>query len=316
MALRSRMPSLDSLEVLVAVARWGSLSGAARERGVTEQAISSRVRSLESQTGLPLVVRGRLGTTLTPDGTEVLGFAHALLAAARDMDDRLAELRNDRRRRLRVSASFTIAEHLLPQWLAALQQDARERGVAPLDIHFDSSNWTTVIDRVVSGQTDLGFVGGPSIPEGVRSRVVAADELMLVVVADHPWARTGRRLDATDLLRAPLVAREEGSGQWATLKVTLAATLGDEARPAEPTMVLPTTAAVLAAVRSGAGPAILSSLAVDADLRDGRLHRIPIDGIDLRRSLRAVWLGPKVPPSGAVRDFLTFVTSQAAARRR
>jgi DNA-binding transcriptional LysR family regulator len=316
MALRSRMPSLDSLEVLAAVARWGSLSGAARERCVTEQAISSRIRSLESQTGLPLVVRGRLGTTLTPDGTEVLAAARALLDAARDLDDRLAELRNDRRRRLRVSASFTIGEQLLPQWLAAMQQDARERGVAPLDIHFESSNWTTVIDRVVSGQADLGFVGGPSLPEGVRSRVVAADELVLVVDTDHPWAHTGRRLDTTDLLRVPLVAREEGSGQLATLKEAFAAVLGDDARLAEPTMVLPSTAAVLAAVRSGAGPAVLSSLAVDADLRAGRLRRVPIGGIDLRRSLRAVWLGPKVPPPGAVRDFLAFVVSNAATRWR
>lgn len=52
------------------------------------------------------------------------------------------------------------------------------------------------------------------------------------------------------------------------------------------------------------------------DLKDGGLRRVPIGGIDLRRSLRAVWLGPKVPPSGTVRDFLSFVASQAATHRR
>lgn len=309
MALTSRMPSLESLEVLLAVARRGSLTGAAREVGVSEQAISSRISSLEAQTGLPLVVRGRQGTTLTPVGVDVVRSAETLLGAARRMDGALAVLRNDRSQRLRVSASFTIGERLLPRWLAAMQKDALDRGVRPLDIRFDSSNWTNVIARITEGAADIGFVGGPTLPGGVRSRVVAFDTLVMVVRPDHAWARENRTLTPEDLRRVALIAREEGSGQWATVKSALITAAGRDARLAEPTMVLPSTSAVLAAVRSGGGPAILSSLAVDSDIQEGRLRRIPITGIDLRRRLRAIWVGPKSPPPGAVRDFLSFVVA-------
>lgn len=66
-----------------------------------------------------------------------------------------------------------------------------------------------------------------------------------------------------------------------------------------------------AAVLAGAGPAVMSRLAVTDDLTLGRLREVKIAGLDLRRQLRAIWLSGRTPPAGAVRDLLGHI---AAAR--
>jgi len=309
--LSPRLPPIAALEVLLAIARTGSLSQAAREVGVSQQAISSRIRALEAQTGVPLVSRTAYGSTLTPAGVVVAGWADRLVDVARELDAGLAALRDDRRARLRISASLTIAEQLLPGWLVSQGAAARRRGEEPAEVVLTATNSVTVIDRVRSGDADLGFTEGPTIPKGLRSKVIGHDELVVVVRPDHPWARRRQPVTPTELAGTPLVSREEGSGTRHVLVVALANALGAATAGIPVALVLSTTSAVRAAVVAGAGPAVLSELAVSDDLASGRLARVSLVGIDLRRTLRAVWVGSRVPPAGAARDLLGHVTSHA-----
>jgi molybdate transport repressor ModE-like protein len=315
MPLSARVPDLAALEVLLAVARTGSLNAAARQVGVTQQAVSARVRSAEAQAGVSLVSRTPRGSTLTPEGKVVAEWAARLLAVAGELDAGLAALRNDHHARLKVSASMTIAEQLLPGWLVSLQAAAHRRGEQPAEIVLTAANSETVAQRVRDGAADLGFVEGPACPEGLRNRVIGHDELVVVVRPDHRWARRRQPLSAGELAATRLVSREEGSGTRDALAAALAAALpttrGDAptARAAAPVaLALSTTAAVRAAVLAGAGPAVLSELAVAEDLASHRLARVPVAGINMRRSLRAIWSGGQLPPTGAARDLLAHVT--------
>jgi molybdate transport repressor ModE-like protein len=114
MALSPHVPDLDALELLLEVARTGSLNRAAQQVGVSQQAASARIRSMEAQTGVPLVHRSARGSRLTAEGTVIAEWAARLLDVAAQMDTGIAALRQDRRSRLRLSASSTIAEQLLP----------------------------------------------------------------------------------------------------------------------------------------------------------------------------------------------------------
>jgi len=307
MALSPRMPDLAALEVLLAVARTGSLGAAAREIGTSQQAVSARISSLEAQTGVPLVTRTRRGSTLTPNGTLVAQWASRLLEVAAELDEGLAGLRADRRSKLRVGASLTVAEQLLPGWLVALRLEAERRGQPAVDYVFTAGNSDAVIAQVRASEVDLGFVEVPRAPSGLPNRVVGHDELVLVVRPDHPWARRRSELTPTELAAVSPVTREAGSGTRETFDSALLKALGPgHPPPAPPAIELSTTAAVRAAVLAGAGPAVLSELAVGEDLATGRLRRVPIAGLDLRRSLRAIWLGPKQPPAGVVRDLIAL----------
>ena len=123
-ALSARMPELSALEVLSAIAKTGSLSAASREVGISQQAVSARLTSIESQIGVRLVTRTTRGTQLTPAGEVVAEWADQVLDVAQRVDTGLASLRAERRSRLKVAASQTVAEQLLPRWLVSLQAAA------------------------------------------------------------------------------------------------------------------------------------------------------------------------------------------------
>jgi DNA-binding transcriptional LysR family regulator len=303
------MPDLASLELLLAIASRGSLSAAGRDLGMTQQAASARLASLEAQTGVLLVTRTARGSELTASGTVAAQWADRLLHVAREVDAGLASLRESSRARVRVSASLTVAEQLLPWWLVSMQAAARKRGEAPVEVVLTAANSNHVIDQVRVGDADLGFIEGPHAPRGLRSRIVAHDELVLVARPDHPWARRGSAITARELNDTPLVTREPGSGTRDYLATALRSLLGPGTPGAGPALELSTSAAVRSAVLASSAPAVLSRLAVHDDIATGRLRVIPISDLSLRRDLRAVWLGGRTPPAGAVRDLLAHISS-------
>ena len=309
------MPELSALESLVAVARTGSLKAAAAQLGRTQQALSARVAAIEAQTGVTLVLRTPQGSTLTEAGGIVVEWAARLLDHATEVDAGLATLRQEQRARLRVAASLTIAERLLPGWLVDFNAESRaptavpERhsGLAELRV----GNSGAVADWVRAAQADVGFVEGPNAPTGCHSRVIGHDRLVLVVAPTHPWATRSSPVSARQLATTPLVTRESGSGTRDALAVALRTALAAVPRSvpvelAEPIAQLSTTAAVRTAVLAGAGPAVLSALVVTEDVAAGRLRRVAISGVDLDRSLRAIWIGGRTPPAGAVRSLVAI----------
>ncbi len=300
------MPDLAALEVLLAVSHAGSLGAAARELGLSQQAVSSRIAALEARTGIPLVVRSKRGSTLTSGGVLVAQWASRLLGLAAELDEGLAALRADRRSKLRVGASLTIAEHLLPGWLVTLRTQSEQAGQGPVEFVFAAANSDSVIAQVRAGEVDLGFIEGPRAPSDLAHRVIGHDALVLVVRPDHPWARRRRELSPVELAGVSLVAREAGSGTREAYVAALTKALGGEANVAPPALELSTTVAVRGAVLAGAGPAVLSELAVGEDLAAGRLRRVQVEGLDLGRDLRAIWAGPHQPPSGPVRDLVAL----------
>ncbi|WP_448320312.1 LysR family transcriptional regulator, partial [Streptomyces sp. CO7] len=242
-SLAHRVPDLGALELLLAVARLGSLGRAARELGVSQPAASSRVRSMERHLGLALVDRSPRGSRLTDTGQLVADWARKVVEAAAAFDAGTQALKDRRDSRLRVAASMTIAEYLLPGWLIALSE--RRPGTA---VSLHAGNSAEVARRVRSDEADLGFVEGLTVPEGLDSAVVAHDLLLVVVAPGHPWARRRQPVTAEELARTPLILREEGSGTRQVLEVAL----GGLTRPL---IELSSTTAVKTAAVGGAGPA-------------------------------------------------------------
>ena len=312
MLLSSHMPDLASFEVLLAIAKTGSLGAAAREIGLTQQAVSARLASMEAQTGVQLAVRTARGSQLTPGGLVVAEWAARLLDVAHHVDTGLGSLRNQRREQTKVVASQTIAEQLMPRWLVSLQAAATRRGVTAPNVILTATNSEHAIAAVRDGSADLGFIESPGTPSGLRSRVVASDELVVIVPPDHKWVRRSRGLSASELAQTPLVTREVGSGTRDSLTTALRQAVGEEMRQPSPALELSSSAAVRAAVLAGAGPAVISRLAVADDLAVGRLRAVTVPGVNLRRQLQAIWVGGRTPPAGAVRDLLSHITSTDA----
>ena len=309
MALSARVPDLAALEVLLSVARTGSLGRAAQESGVSQQAVSARIRAMEAQTGVTLVQRTARGSSLTAEGAVIAEWAARVLEVAGELDAEIAALRKDLRSRLRLCASLTVAERLMPAWLVSFRTAARDRGRPDVEVILTAANTDGVIANVTNGTCDLGFIESPGAPRSLRSRIIGHDRLVVVAPPGHPWARRRRPVSAAELAATPLVSREGGSGTAQTLTGALAAAIGAEVAQAQPALSVSTTAAARAAVLAGAGPSAITELAVADDLAAGRLIRIDIPKLDLNRALRAIWNGSASPPAGPARDLITHILS-------
>ena len=293
----SHVPDLAQLQALVAVARDGSMTIAARRLGISQQAVSERIRTAERILGIPVFERTARGVRLTASGSVVIDWATEILTAAESLDQGVRTLGSADRQSITVAASNTVSECLLPGWASRLRTLDRQ-----VRLHVLPGNSDQVIHEVSSGAAQLGFIESPRVPRSVRSRVVAHDQLVAVVPPDHPWARRNKPLPASELSRTPLVLREPGSGTRAFLE--------DAVGPlAVAAAVLGSTAAVRDAVITLGAPAVLSSLAVSRDVESARLVAVAIDGVQLRRALRAVW-HPSSPPRGSAADLLSIAAGR------
>ncbi|GHH68643.1 LysR family transcriptional regulator [Kitasatospora indigofera] len=295
MPLSSHVPELGALELLLAVARLGSVGRAAAELGVSQPTASARIKGMERQIGVALLERSPRGSKPTGAGRLVVEWARNVVEAAQALDAGIDALRENRDARLRVVASLTVAEYLMPGWLLALH------GVSPqTSVTLRTANSADVAGHVLAGEADLGFVEGPTTAAGLSGTVVAADRLVVVVAPDHPWARRRAPLTGPELAATALVLREPGSGTREVLEMALEP-YGGAARPL---MELASSTALKAAAMTGAGPVCLSELAVVEELATRRLVEVPlVAGLDLRRPLRAVWPAGQ-RPSGPARELL------------
>jgi DNA-binding transcriptional LysR family regulator len=282
MSLSARVSDLIPFDLLLSVARLGSLGLAAAEHGISQPAASTRIRRLERQLGVPLIERSPRGSHLTPDGELVAGWAQAAVDAAAALDAGITSLRAHSDVVLRVAASMTVAEYLLPGWLTVLRARDPQTAVA-----LTAGNSAEVAAAVLDGRADLGFVEGPDQPPGLASHQVSADRLTVVVAPGHRWDRRRSGITAAELAATPLVAREPGSGTRRYFEQALSAR-GERDR-VPPVAELSSTTAIKSAVAAGIGPAVLSSLAVAPELAAGTLRAVKVTDLDLSRRLLAVW---------------------------
>jgi DNA-binding transcriptional LysR family regulator len=281
MPLPNRVSDLMAYDLLLSVARLGSVGAAARAHGISQPAASARMTRLERQLGMVLLERTTRGCRLTAEGALVADWARTAVDAAAALDAGITSLRRSNDSRLPVAASLTIAEYLLPRWLATL------RGAAPgTSVALSTGNSDDVAAAVLDGAAQIGFIESPDVPDGLVSRVVAQDRLTIVVAPGHPWARRRSGVTPAELAGTPLVSREEGSGTRRHLERALAAHSGLTLEP--PLLELSSTTAIKAAVMENVGPAVLSSLAVAGELSAGSLVRVPVTDLDLGRALRAI----------------------------
>ncbi|MGP0224985.1 LysR family transcriptional regulator [Paenarthrobacter sp. NCHU4564] len=291
----SSRPDLTALEILVLVAETGSVGAAARRVGMAQPNASRALARLERQLGLTLVVRTPAGSRVTNEGEVVTAWAREALGAMDRMILGARSLAEERAAHLTVAASLTIAEYLAPRWLARFRRTHTD-----LHVSLAVGNSGEVLEQVAAGKVPLGFVETPALPRTVASTTVARDELVVVVGTTHPWARRRVPVQPDELIASDLALREVGSGT----RDTLVRALERSGAPLhEARMELASTVAVKAAAIEGAAVAVLSELAVTAELATGQLIAVPVQGLDLTRSLRAVWL-PAWRPEGSAAELI------------
>ncbi len=209
--------TLRQLRVFIEVARLQSFSRAGDEIGLTQSAVSRCVRELEAELGLKLIDRTTRDVQLTDAGGNLVASVSRLLT---DLDDALREIREigeQRRGRVVVAASPTIACRLMPQVIAACGE---QFPLITLGLRDDVQS--DVVRKVKSGEVDFGVVVGPFFADDLLTELLMTDSFCFVSRADHPLAKQ-QQVEWTALEGQRLVMLDQASGSRPIIDATLKA---------------------------------------------------------------------------------------------
>src|SRR5690348_14716585 len=199
------------LKVFRTVAAEMSFRKAAEALHLSQPAVSQQIRSLEEETGVRLFDRGSgdghgSQIALTEAGRVLLGYAESAAETMAEAQRALAALNEDVSGELRLGASTTVAQYVLPRILGSFL-----RQYPHVHLSVMSGNTERIAEAVAEREVALGIIEGPPMRRDVKTEPMVQDEMVLIAAPGHAWARAGS-IAATELTKAPLLMRERGSG--------------------------------------------------------------------------------------------------------
>lgn len=251
--------TLEQIAIFIAVAEREHLTNGAAAVGLTPSAASAAIKALESGYNVDLFDRVGRRIELTRAGRLFLAEARRTLASVEEAKGLLSELGGLRTGHLDIEASQTIANYWLPTRLL------RFRELHPgISVGFRDGNTASVVQAVISGRAELGFIEGNVDEPALAARHLRSDELVIVMSARARGASSGRLQDLRWVMREP------GSGTRAEFEAALAG-IGIDSTALHVALTLPTNEAVLSAVRGSSCASALSRLVVSPFVASGEL---------------------------------------------
>jgi DNA-binding transcriptional LysR family regulator len=296
------------LKVFRAVAEHLSFRKAGEALYLTQPAVTLQVKTLEEELGTKLFERSASGVRLTDAGKVLLECAEELHRSAEAAEARLAALKGETTGSLVLGASTTIAQYVLPSLLAEFS-----RSFPAVQLQVFSENTEGIAQGVAAKRFGLGLIEGPPLRWDLKVERWFDDELLLIVPSTHEWAERGT-IAAENLLHAPLVMRERGSGTRHVVERGLQKT-GLRLGALRIAMELDSTEAIVSCIEAGLGVGFVSEWALRRRSAAKTLATLRLAEGRICRSFSLVLpQGPEIQPLAAT--MLRFLQSRVPAAFR
>ncbi|MFA5326812.1 MAG: selenium metabolism-associated LysR family transcriptional regulator [Prolixibacteraceae bacterium] len=287
------------LRVFRSVAHNLSFTKAANELYITQPAVTKHIKELESEFEIKLFDRIGNKIHLTQAGQIFHHYADSIVALHNELNFELHQLSGTYEGNLRIGASTTISQYVIPPMLAKFHQRYPE-----INLSLVNGNTEFIEQQLLDSNIDIGIVEGKPGNHDIRYSPFQDDELFVFTAAQN--RKIPESVSNEELLNLPLVLRERGSG---TLEIIEKNLQNQHISPKvlNVIMFLGSTEAIKSFVKTGNGAGIVSRFAIEPELSGGIFRRIDTPGLHFDRQFYFVsQQGPE--PAGLARLFLNFVT--------
>jgi DNA-binding transcriptional LysR family regulator len=268
---------LRQLEIFCKVVELGSFSKAADAVFLAQASVSERIATLERSVGVKLL--DRLGRQVIPTKAGELLYKHAILLLEMKRTARL-EMENFlglKKGEIQMGGSTIPGEYILPQVIGRFNKKY------PLvSVILTIADTDEIESRVLEGQLELGIIGSKSTHKSLMSHELWKDELVLAVPAKHRWANK-KAVSPSELLEEPFILREVGSGTLKIMENYLKDSDSGGIQSLQVVARLGTSTAVKEGIKAGLGVSILSSRAIDTEVKAGILKALKVKGLQMVR---------------------------------
>jgi DNA-binding transcriptional LysR family regulator len=287
--------TLRQLRLFASAARHRNFSRAAEELHLSQPAVSTQLKELAAQVGLPLFERIGRRTYLTPAGTEMLHCANAIAQRIREAEDAIAHLKGVTGGRLNV-AVISAGDYFFPRLLAAF--GASHPGITfNLTVH----NREGLLRHLADNLTDLAVMVRPPRDTDIVALPFAPHPYVIVAAPGHALAGAPQ-IPRAALNRERFLLRERGSDTWNSMREVF----GRQFSRLNIAMQIHSTETIKQAVLAGMGIAFLSAHTIGLDLLAGNLVVLDVQGFPAMLNWYLVHNRTKrLPPvAAAFKDYL------------
>jgi DNA-binding transcriptional LysR family regulator len=290
------------LKVFRAVAAQASFRKASEALHLSQPAVSQHIHALEEELGVRLFDRSGARISVTPAGKLLLKYAERSARVLDEARAALLRLEGEVSGALRLGASTTIAQYILPRVLGAFLKENPK-----VTLSVVSGNTEEIVSLLLKDSIMLGMIEGPPMSKEVHTEKFLDDRMVLIAPRSHEWSGL-TSIPLASLADVPLLLREQGSGSRRVVEQAIRKT-GLPLNKLQIAMELDSTEAILSGVEAGLGLGFVSEWATGKALRLGAVSLVRVEGLDIRRDLTLVRkLGPT--PEGASSAFWRFALAQ------
>jgi len=251
--------NLRLLEIFRAVMQSHTTVGAARALHISQPAVSSAIKQLESQLEFQLFDRVGNRLTATEEARILFRESESIFLLSKALGQTVKELKDDRLGQLRVVATPQLGHSVLPAAIHALLDDRPK-----VKVFFDVRRSYNVIEIIESGAADIGFAIAlePELNQSMHLSSVACVEMVCVVTTDHPLA-AHEFVTPVDISPYPLIGLEMGS----RLSPLVLNAFKQAGRPYRTAIEVRYSETACLMVQAGAGVAIVDWFSATAQIR-------------------------------------------------
>jgi DNA-binding transcriptional LysR family regulator len=292
------------LTVFRAVSAQMSFRKASEALHLSQPAVSQHVHALEEELGVRLFDRTGPWVSPTPAGKLLLKYAERSARILSEAKAALGRLDEAVIGELRLGASSTVAQYILPRILGDFLKNNPK-----VTLSVVSGNTEQIVSLLLKGSIAIGMIEGPPMTRAVHTEKFFEDRLVLIVPRSHEWNGVAD-VSVESIVEMPLLLREQGSGSRRVVEEALKEA-GASPRRLNVVMELDSTEAIISGVEAGLGLGFVSEWAARKALRLRSVSRVRVDGLDILRNLNLVRRsGPAV--DGAAGAFWRFALAQAS----
>ncbi|HOR41957.1 MAG TPA: selenium metabolism-associated LysR family transcriptional regulator [Atribacterota bacterium] len=287
------------LECFVAVAKKKSFSRAADVLFLSQPAVTSNIQKIESELGTILFDRNR-NISLTKEGLEFLPYAIEMLNIRDKSKIAISQYKNNVEGVLEICASTIPEQYLLPHIIKAFKTIYPQ--VFFYIQHKDSQE---VIEEILSGITNFGFIGAKYSYEGIDYIDIYKDRLVLITSSEKNFVHTP--LTVKDLIGEEIVLREEGSGTRLLIENALKEK-GLGLNIFKTQTISYSLGAIKKMVALNIGISFSSEISVKNEVNSGYLNQYKVEDLNLNRNFSFAYCNNRCL-SPLEEKFKEFVTS-------
>jgi len=287
------------LHVFFRVATAMSFSRAAEELHITQPAVTRHIKQLEDHFNQKLFERKGNSIELTNAGNVLLKHTKEIFSLHKTLQFDMNALIDKTEGRLRLAASTTIAQYVLPEALAKFHKKYPKVKVTLLN-----ANTANVEKDVLSQHVEIGFIEGSSKNRELSYHHFLKDEIVLVVAKGHSLYNAAA-ITIEELSAHPLVLREKGSGTLEFILNTLKKNaLNEEDLSVE--MRLGSSESIKSYIKDQQSMAFLSINTIIEELNSGDLGIVDATGFSIERHFSYIF--KQGHHSALSQLFLNFIT--------